>query len=57
MNKTNFDKCQYCNAEKESSGYSLHCWDIKYKCGYHIIGIISEDGYDVQNQCKKIQKN
>lgn len=54
------EKCYNCGAKQKKDGYSLHCWDIKYKCGCVITGSISDKDIYLEKECpknKKIMKN
>jgi len=50
-NKDTIFKCDTCGAEKMSEGDSLHCWDIKYKCGSSIIGAVGRDDHQTDKPC------
>jgi hypothetical protein len=45
------NKCPECGSKIKIQGDSLHAWNIDYKCGFSIIGLIDVDGYEVRREC------
>ena len=53
--KINYDVCRICGAPIKEQNNSLHVWEIKYECGYHVLGAIDTKthgkGHEIIQRC------
>lgn len=49
----NADVCYVCGSEQLKHSYSLHIWEIKYKCGCVIWGPLSSKEIELLMECPK----
>lgn len=54
MNRWN--NCPFCGNKQVNISNSLHIWSVEYDCGLYIVGVIGEDDYQIERECKKIKK-